>query len=122
MSAWPRVLYGPYGVTGCGARGWARRDADGEAADMNDQEAGLDGDEAEAVIKAVSRQLKLWREASGLTQAEFGAAIGYGEEQVSSVERGKRIPRPEYLDGADEALDAGGKISAMKRDLAEARY
>ncbi len=58
----------------------------------------------------------------GSPQAEFGAAIGYGEELVSSVERGRRIPRPEYLDQADEALGANGKIIAMKRDLTEVRY
>ncbi|MEV6112573.1 helix-turn-helix transcriptional regulator [Streptomyces sp. NPDC052109] len=88
---------------------------------MSDWDAGLD-DEAGAVMRTVVRQLKLWREAAGLTQAEFGAAIGYGEELVSSVERGRRIPRPEYLDAADEALGAGGRIAAMKTDVAEVRY
>lgn len=79
-------------------------------------------DEARGAMRAVIRQLKLWRESAGMTQAEFGAAIGYGQELVSSVERGRRIPRPEYLDAADKALNAGGKISAMKEDVAEARY
>ncbi|MEV6618101.1 helix-turn-helix transcriptional regulator [Streptomyces sp. NPDC051051] len=81
-----------------------------------------DDEEAGAVMRTVQRQLKLWRESAGLTQAEFGAAIGYGEEQVSSVERGRRIPRPEYLDRADEVLSAGGRIAALKEDLAEVRY
>ncbi|MBQ1100601.1 helix-turn-helix transcriptional regulator [Streptomyces sp. b94] len=89
---------------------------------MSEWEAGLDDEEAGAVMRTVVRQLKLWRESAGLTQAEFGAAIGYGEELVSSVERGRRIPRPEYLDRADEALSAGGRIAAMKGDVAEARY
>lgn len=88
---------------------------------MSEWEAGLD-DEAGAVMRTVVRQLKLWREAAGLTQAEFGAAIGYGEELVSSVERGRRIPRPEYLDAADEVLSAGGRIAALKQDVAEVRY
>ncbi|MFF7858123.1 Scr1 family TA system antitoxin-like transcriptional regulator [Streptomyces sp. NPDC007904] len=86
---------------------------------MSGWEAGLDDDEAGAVMRTVARQLKLWREAAGLTQAEFGAAIRYGEELVSSVERGRRIPRPEYL---DEVLGAGGKIAALKQDVAEVRY
>ncbi|MEV5432810.1 helix-turn-helix transcriptional regulator [Streptomyces sp. NPDC052701] len=89
---------------------------------MSDWDVGPDDDEAGAVLRTVSRQLKLWREAAGLTQAEFGAAIGYGEDLVSSVERGRRIPRPEYLDNADEVLGAGGRIAAMKTDVAEARY
>lgn len=29
----------------------------------------------------------MWREAAGMRQAELGAAIGYGEDMVSSVER-----------------------------------
>ncbi|MFE1430737.1 helix-turn-helix domain-containing protein [Streptomyces fungicidicus] len=89
---------------------------------MGDWEAGLDDEEAGAVMRTVTRQLKLWREAAGLTQAEFGAAIKYGEETVSCVERGRRIPRPEYLDAADEVLGAGGKIAALKQDVAEVRY
>lgn len=83
---------------------------------------GPEDEEAGAVMRTVARQLKLWRESSGLTQAEFGAAIGYGEELVSSVERGRRIPRPEYLDRADEALSAGGRLAALKEDLTEVRY
>ncbi|MBB1256776.1 helix-turn-helix transcriptional regulator [Streptomyces sp. OF3] len=82
---------------------------------------GLEDDSAQ-VMKAVGRQIKLWREAAGMTQAELGAAIGYGEEMVSAVERGRRVPKPEFLDAADRVLGANGKISAMKRDVAEARY
>ncbi|MFE2072710.1 DUF5753 domain-containing protein [Streptomyces misionensis] len=89
---------------------------------MSDWDAELEDEEAGAVIRTVARQLKLWRETAGLTQPEFGALIGYGEELVSSVERRRRIPRPEYLDAADEALGANGRISAMKADLEEARY
>ncbi|MFF9396650.1 helix-turn-helix domain-containing protein [Streptomyces griseoluteus] len=89
---------------------------------MREWDSELVDDEAGAVIRAVGRQLKLWREAAGLTQAEFGAAIGYGEELVSSVERGRRIPRPEYLDRADKVLGAGGRVAAMQKDVAEARY
>ncbi|MGW7659147.1 helix-turn-helix domain-containing protein [Streptomyces sp. NPDC054756] len=89
---------------------------------MSGWETGLDDEEAGAVMRTVARQLKVWRETSGLTQAELAAAMGYGEELVSAVERGRRIPRPEYLDAADRALGAGGKIAAMKRDVAEVRY
>lgn len=79
-------------------------------------------EESGAVLRTVGRQIKLWREAAGLKQAELGAAIGYGEEQVSAVERARRIPSPEFLENADRVLEAGGKIAAMKKDVAEARY
>ncbi|EST29289.1 hypothetical protein N566_22360 [Streptomycetaceae bacterium MP113-05] len=82
---------------------------------------GLDDDSA-TVLRAVGRQIKLWRESAGLRQSELGSAIGYGEEMVSSVERGRRTPKPEFLDNADRALGAEGKLSAFKADVAEARY
>jgi len=79
-------------------------------------------DDSGPVLEALGRQIKLWRMAAGLSQVEFGAAIGYGENQVYKVERGTRIPKPEFLDRADQALNARGMIAAMKRDVAEARY
>jgi transcriptional regulator with XRE-family HTH domain len=79
-------------------------------------------DDSGAVIEAVGRQVKLWREAAGLRQAEFGSAIGYSENLVYKVEAGKRIPQAEFLESADRVLDAGGKLLAMKKDVAEARY
>ncbi|MEI5099369.1 helix-turn-helix transcriptional regulator [Streptomyces sp. PmtG] len=82
----------------------------------------MEDEEAAAVLKAVGRQIKVWREAAGMRQAQLGAAIGYGGDMVASVERGRRVPKPEFLDGADKALGANGKISSMKKDVEEARY
>lgn len=94
------------------------------APDMADEpgwDVGIEDDSGPMLV-AIGRQLKLAREAAGLKQAEFGARIGYGENQVYKVEAGKRIPKPEYLDKADEVLRAGGRIAAMKEDVAQARY
>ncbi|WP_069171162.1 helix-turn-helix domain-containing protein [Streptomyces griseus] len=102
-----------------GEAGQAEGTTDG--ADGPRWDAGLE-DDSGAVMKAVGRQIKLWREAAGLRQAELGAAIGYSEEMVSCVERGRRAPKPEFLDNADRVLGAGGKIAAMQGDVAEARY
>ncbi|MGW6202688.1 helix-turn-helix domain-containing protein [Streptomyces sp. NPDC055089] len=95
------------GVGGADEPGW---DVD------PDDESGV------AVVAAVGRQIRAWREAAGLRACEFGAAIGYGEDLVRKVEGGRRIPRPEFLDRSDEVLGAGGKIAAMKRDVAAVRY
>ncbi|MFG3508243.1 helix-turn-helix domain-containing protein [Streptomyces sp. NPDC047821] len=89
--------------------------------DEPEQDVDLE-DDSGAVIAAVGRQVRLWREAANMRAADLGAAIGYGENQVYKVEAGKRIPKPEFLDRADEALGAGGKLAAMKKDVAEARY
>jgi len=82
----------------------------------------VEDEETAAVLRTVGRQVKVWREAAGMKQAELGAAIGYGDEMVSSVERGRRVPKPDFLDKADEVLGAGGKLSAMKEDVERARY
>ncbi|MFG2161042.1 helix-turn-helix domain-containing protein [Streptomyces olivaceus] len=75
-----------------------------------------------AVITTVGRQLKLRREAAGMRAGDFGVAVGYGEDLVYKVEGGKRIPRQEYLDRADEVLGAGGLLSAAWEDVKKVRY
>ncbi|MFJ3672169.1 helix-turn-helix domain-containing protein [Streptomyces sp. NPDC090106] len=82
----------------------------------------MEDEEATAVLRTVGRQIKMWREAAGLTQPELGEAIGYGGEMVSSVERGRRIPKADFLDKTDQAVGAGGKVSAMKEDVESTRY
>ncbi|MEU1848279.1 helix-turn-helix transcriptional regulator [Streptomyces sp. NPDC019990] len=81
-----------------------------------------DDDWALAVVATVGRQLRLRREAAGMRVGEFAAAVGYGEDLVYKIESGKRIPRPDYLDTADEALGAGGLVAAMKEDVKKVRY
>ncbi|MFD9391510.1 helix-turn-helix domain-containing protein [Streptomyces sp. NPDC060000] len=75
-----------------------------------------------AVITTVGRQLRLRREAVGMRAAEFGEAVGYGEDLVYKIEGGKRIPRQEYLDKADEVLGADGLIAAAWEDVKKVRY
>ncbi|MEV0961006.1 helix-turn-helix transcriptional regulator [Streptomyces sp. NPDC049910] len=81
-----------------------------------------DDDWGVAVVATVGRQLRLRREAAGLRAGEFGEAVGYGEDLVYKIEAGKRIPRPEFLDKADEVLGAGGLLAAMKEDVGKVRY
>ncbi|MGX1542913.1 helix-turn-helix domain-containing protein [Streptomyces adustus] len=79
-------------------------------------------DEIAPVVEATGRQIRLWREAAGMRVVEFGRAIGYGEDLVRKVERGARIPRADFLDRADDALNAGGRLRAFKEDMEKARY
>ncbi|MCY0927412.1 helix-turn-helix transcriptional regulator [Streptomyces sp. H27-H1] len=91
-------------------------------ADEPGWEVDPDDDWGVAVVATVGRQLRLRREAVGMRAADFGVAVGYGEDMVYKLEGGKRIPRPEFLDKADEVLDAGGLLAAMKEDVAKVRY
>jgi transcriptional regulator with XRE-family HTH domain len=101
---------------------------DGEAvrlrteADEPGWEVDPDDEWGVAVLATVGRQLRLRREAVGMRAADFAMAVGYGEDLVYKVEGGKRIPRQEYLDKADEVLSAGGLIAAAWEDVKKVRY
>jgi len=94
----------------------------GGGADEPGWDVDPDDEPGVALVASVGRQIKAWREAAGMRAAEFGAAIGYGEDLVFKVEGGRRIPRPEFLDKADDVLGAGGKLSMFKKEMAEVRY
>jgi transcriptional regulator with XRE-family HTH domain len=79
-------------------------------------------DPGNVFLRCFGRQMKLFREAAGLTQAELGARVGYGEAQIAAVEQGRRIPKPELIDAVDRVVEAGGVLSAMKEEVAKARY
>ncbi|MGW3564993.1 helix-turn-helix domain-containing protein [Streptomyces sp. NPDC000941] len=88
---------------------------------MTDTERPGQGEYWADFLKCLGRQVKLFRERAGLTQAQLGEAIGYSEEQVSSVEQGRRVPQPEFLDAADDVLNAFGVLRAAKEEVAKAR-
>ncbi|MFJ2824330.1 helix-turn-helix domain-containing protein [Streptomyces toxytricini] len=95
---------------------------DGDGTEEPGWEVDPEDEQGAAVVAAVGRQLKVWRETAGLRASDFAARMGYGEDLVRKVEAGRRIPRPEYLDRADEVLGAEGRIAAMKKDVAQAHY
>ncbi|MGV9943456.1 helix-turn-helix domain-containing protein [Streptomyces sp. NPDC003401] len=101
---------------------------DGEAvrlrteADEPGWEVDPDDEWGVAVLATVGRQLRLRRESVGMRAADFAVAVGYGEDLVYKVEGGKRIPRQEYLDRADEVLGAGGLLAAAWEDVKKVRY
>ncbi|WP_328341132.1 helix-turn-helix domain-containing protein [Streptomyces violaceus] len=101
---------------------------DGEAvrlrteADEPGWEVDPDDEWGVAVLATVGRQLRLRRESVGMRAADFAVAVGYGEDLVYKVEGGKRIPRQEYLDKADEVLGAGGLVAAAWEDVKKVRY
>ncbi|GAB2470280.1 helix-turn-helix domain-containing protein [Streptomyces incanus] len=101
---------------------------DGEAvrlrteADEPGWEVDPDDEWGVAVLATVGRQLRLRREAVGMRVVDFAAAVGYGDDLVYKVEGGKRIPQQEYLDRADEVLNAGGLVAAAWEDVKRVRY
>ncbi|SER43592.1 Helix-turn-helix domain-containing protein [Streptomyces sp. yr375] len=80
------------------------------------------GDVIEPLVQAVGRLLKVCREAADIPTAEFANIMGYGENMIRKMERGTRIPRPEFLDKADHVLKAQGHLRAFMEDMRKARY
>lgn len=80
-----------------------------------------DSEGATDLFRVIGRQVRLLRERAGLTQRELGEQLGYSEDLVRSLECGRRTPQPEFLDAADDSLDAGGLLRAATEDVARAR-
>lgn len=79
-----------------------------------------DGELSSDLMRAIGKQLKVLRERAGMTQ-ELGDALGYSEDLISSVERGRRTPQRELLEAADELLNAGGVLKAAIEDVGRAK-
>ncbi|MGK4584387.1 helix-turn-helix domain-containing protein [Kitasatospora sp. HPMI-4] len=80
-----------------------------------------DEDGSADLFRTIGRQVRLLRERAGLTQRELGERLNYGEDLISSLERGRRTPQPDFLDAADELLGAGGLLKAAKEDVVRAK-
>ncbi|MEU0741026.1 helix-turn-helix transcriptional regulator [Streptomyces sp. NPDC006134] len=83
---------------------------------------GVEPDPSGQFLRCFGRQMKLLREAAGITQAQLGERVGYGEAQIAAVEQGRRIPKPELIDAVDRVVAARGVLAAMKEEVAKARY
>ncbi|MFM9493387.1 Scr1 family TA system antitoxin-like transcriptional regulator [Streptomyces galilaeus] len=80
-----------------------------------------DGEQSSDLFRAVGKQIRVLRERAVLTQRELGDRLGYGEDLISSVERGRRTPQRELLEAADELLGAGGLLKATIEDVEKAK-
>jgi len=76
-------------------------------------------EEVADLFRAIGRQIKAARERAGMSQKELGERVGYGEEQISSIERGRRTPQPEFR--VDELLGCGGLLAVASEDVERAK-
>lgn len=86
------------------------------AGDRPDDEGGT------GVVTAFGRQLKLLRTRAGLDRSEFGGSTGYAAPTIAAFEQGRRIPPARFIDRADEVLDAGGVLRALREEVLRAQY
>ncbi|WP_436850742.1 helix-turn-helix domain-containing protein [Streptomyces avermitilis] len=74
------------------------------------------------ILRVFGRQLKRFRLRAGLERAELGKRTGYSESTIAAYEQGRRVPPPQYIDVADDILDAGGVLKEMKGEVARAQF
>jgi transcriptional regulator with XRE-family HTH domain len=90
--------------------------------DVAQVQRGRVGEQGAGVITAFGRQLKLLRLKAGLERPELGKRLGYSPETIASLEQGRRVPQPRFIEQADEVLGAGGLLVALKEEVAKAQY
>lgn len=78
-------------------------------------------DEVTTFFTTLGKQLKILREKKGLTQRELAVQLGYSEDLISSIERGRRNAQDDLLIAADDLLDAGGLLKAGVEDVKNTR-
>jgi transcriptional regulator with XRE-family HTH domain len=68
-------------------------------------------------LKSFGAIVKVFRERAGLTQDELAPLVQYSTQTVASIEQGRRLPPPDFVERAESALDAFGVLRAGARHL-----
>ncbi|MEV6247250.1 helix-turn-helix transcriptional regulator [Streptomyces sp. NPDC051742] len=81
---------------------------------------GPGGNEPEASdsLRAFGEVVKTFRKRAGLTQEQFAPLVGYSVPTIASIEQGRRLPSADFVERAEEVLDAFGVIRAAAKHLA----
>ncbi|MFF7199576.1 Scr1 family TA system antitoxin-like transcriptional regulator [Streptomyces sp. NPDC008141] len=68
-------------------------------------------------LKAFGEVVKAFRKRARLTQEQFAPRVRYSVPTVASIEQGRRFPPADFVDRAEEVLDAFGTIRGAARHL-----
>ncbi|MFF3749914.1 Scr1 family TA system antitoxin-like transcriptional regulator [Streptomyces sp. NPDC002018] len=72
--------------------------------------------------KHFGQELRIAREAAGLTQQQLGEGVVCHGTLIAHFEAGRRMPTPEDAQRIDKVLGTGGRFHRMLRTLEEAKY
>lgn len=70
-------------------------------------------------MKMVGALLALFREAAGYTQRSLGERFVVGEQQIASIEQGRRPLKPDLAEQLDELLDTKGALATALSRMPE---
>ncbi len=68
-------------------------------------------------LKSFGEVVKAFRRRARLTQEQFAPLVRYSVPTVASIEQGRRFPPAEFVDRAEEVLDAFGTLRGAARHL-----
>ncbi|MFR9758010.1 helix-turn-helix domain-containing protein [Streptomyces sp. TR06-5] len=68
-------------------------------------------------LKAFGEVVKAFRKRARLTQEEFAPRVRYSGPTVASIEQGRRFPPADFVERAEEVLDAFGALRGAARHL-----
>ncbi|WP_314174647.1 helix-turn-helix domain-containing protein [Streptomyces winkii] len=68
-------------------------------------------------LKSFGAIVKVFRERAGMTQDALAELVQYSLPMVSSIEQGRRLPPPEFVERAELALDAFGVLRAAAQHV-----
>ncbi|NEB13065.1 helix-turn-helix domain-containing protein [Streptomyces coelicoflavus] len=88
-----------------------------EVSRMTDGTGGAGEPEASDSLKAFGEVVKAFRKRAGLTQEEFAPQVRYSVPTVASIEQGRRFPPVDFVERAEETLDAFGALRGAARHL-----
>lgn len=69
-------------------------------------------------LRSFGEVVKAFRRRARLTQEEFAPRVRYSLPTVASIEQGRRFPPADFVDRAEEILDAFGAIRGAAKHLA----
>lgn len=69
-------------------------------------------------LKVFGAVLKGFRERASLTQEQLASRVSYSPHFVASIEQGRRLPPGDFVERAEEALNAFGVLRAAARHVA----
>ncbi|MGR3933123.1 helix-turn-helix domain-containing protein [Streptomyces sp. BRA346] len=80
--------------------------------------AGMNNEpESSDSLKTFGAIVKVFRERAGYTQEQLAPLLQYSVQTQASIEQGRRFPQREYVDRAEDVLDAFGVLRAAAKCL-----
>ncbi|RNG38853.1 helix-turn-helix domain-containing protein [Streptomyces botrytidirepellens] len=73
--------------------------------------------ESSESLKTFGAVVKVFRERAGYTQEQLAPLLRYSVQTLASIEQGRRFPQREYVERAEEVLEAFGVLRAAAKYL-----